>query len=162
RRLLRTARVVREARPPRLHQAAPHPVGRQLVQALWRRDRLLHTRAADHPHVHIAAGRRRADAVLALHGLHAARLHSVGSDAHACPVGLAFRGPSGGRPQGVGGRAAHGRGLALLWLLRDAARAAVRDAAGTTLLTAPAAAIALALEDTIEERVSTPEVAASA
>ena len=29
--------------------------------------RLLRAHAADHPHVHLAAGRRRADAVLALH-----------------------------------------------------------------------------------------------
>jgi undecaprenyl-diphosphatase len=55
-----------------------------------------------------------------------------------------------------------GAGLALLWLLRDEARAAAKDPVGTTLLTAPAAGIALALEDTIEERASTPRIAAVA
>ena len=33
---------------------------------------------ADHPHLHLAARRRRADAVLALHDPHRARLHPVG------------------------------------------------------------------------------------
>jgi undecaprenyl-diphosphatase len=55
-----------------------------------------------------------------------------------------------------------GAGLALAWLLRDDVRAAARDPLGTTLLTAPAAAIALGLEPVIEERVSTPKVAAIA
>ena len=49
-----------------------------------------------------------------------------------------------------------GAGLALLWLLRSDAAAAARDPFGTALLTAPAAAIALGLEDTIEERASNP------
>ena len=55
-----------------------------------------------------------------------------------------------------------GAGVALLWVLRDAARSAARDPVGTTLLTAPAAALALTFEDLIEERASTPRVAASA
>lgn len=55
-----------------------------------------------------------------------------------------------------------GAGLALLWVLRDDARAALRDPAGTALLTAPAAATALALEDAIEEKASDPRVAATA
>jgi undecaprenyl-diphosphatase len=55
-----------------------------------------------------------------------------------------------------------GAGLALAWLLRDDARAAARDPAGTALLTAPAAAIALALEDKIERKASDPRVAAIA
>ena len=38
-----------------------------LVPAPRRRDRLLHPDAADHPHLHLAARRRRADALLALH-----------------------------------------------------------------------------------------------
>ena len=42
-------------------------VGRRLVRALRRRDGLLHPHAADHPHVHLAPGRHRPDAVLALH-----------------------------------------------------------------------------------------------
>ena len=53
-----------------------------------------------------------------------------------------------------------GAGLALAWLLRDDVVAAVRDPVGTTLLTAPAAAIALALEDPIERRASDPRIAA--
>ena len=55
-----------------------------------------------------------------------------------------------------------GAGLALLWLLRSDAMAAAGDPVGTTLLTAPAAVIALALEDKIEERASAPTVAALA
>lgn len=55
-----------------------------------------------------------------------------------------------------------GAGLALLWLLRSDAAAAARDPVGTALLTAPAAGIALALEDAIEERASTPGIAATA
>jgi undecaprenyl-diphosphatase len=55
-----------------------------------------------------------------------------------------------------------GAGLALLYLLRDDARAAARDPAGTALLTAPAAAIALAFEDRIEQRASTARVVATA
>ena len=37
--------------------------------------------AADHPHVHLAAGGRGADAVLALHRADAGRLHPMGADA---------------------------------------------------------------------------------
>jgi undecaprenyl-diphosphatase len=55
-----------------------------------------------------------------------------------------------------------GAGVALGWLLREDAKAAMRDPLGTTLLTAPAAGIALALEDTIEARASTPQIAAVA
>ena len=55
-----------------------------------------------------------------------------------------------------------GAGLALLWVLRRDAAAAARDPVGTTLMTAPAAAVALALEDRIEERASDPRIAAGA
>jgi undecaprenyl-diphosphatase len=55
-----------------------------------------------------------------------------------------------------------GAGLALLWLLRRDAVAAARDPIGTALLTAPAAAIALTLEDAIEEKASDPRIAAVA
>jgi undecaprenyl-diphosphatase len=55
-----------------------------------------------------------------------------------------------------------GAGLALAWLLREDARAALRDPVGTTVLTAPAAAIALAFEDRIEEKASDPKVVAAA
>jgi undecaprenyl-diphosphatase len=55
-----------------------------------------------------------------------------------------------------------GAGLALGWLLREDVAECIRDPARTALLAAPAAAIALALEDTIEQRASTPRVAAAA
>jgi undecaprenyl-diphosphatase len=55
-----------------------------------------------------------------------------------------------------------GAGLALLFVLRREAAGAARDPLGTTLMTAPAAAVALALEDAIEERASDPRVAAAA
>ena len=55
-----------------------------------------------------------------------------------------------------------GAGLALLWLLREDAKAAAQDPLGSTLLTAPAAGIALTLEDTIERHASTPRIAAGA
>jgi undecaprenyl-diphosphatase len=55
-----------------------------------------------------------------------------------------------------------GAGLALAWLLRDDVLAAARNPLGTTLMTAPAAAIALTLEDAIEKRASDPEIAAGA
>jgi undecaprenyl-diphosphatase len=55
-----------------------------------------------------------------------------------------------------------GAGLALAWLLRDDARAALRDPAGTGLLAGPAAAIGFGLEPLIEERLSNPRVAAIA
>jgi undecaprenyl-diphosphatase len=55
-----------------------------------------------------------------------------------------------------------GAGLALLWVLRRDAADAARDPVGTTLMTAPAAAVALALEDAIEERASDPRIAAVA
>jgi undecaprenyl-diphosphatase len=55
-----------------------------------------------------------------------------------------------------------GAGLALAWLLRDEARAALRDPSGTALLAGPAAAIGFALEPVIEERLSDPAVAAVA
>jgi undecaprenyl-diphosphatase len=55
-----------------------------------------------------------------------------------------------------------GAGLALAWLLRDDARAALRDPAGTGLLAGPAAAIGFGLEPLIEERLSSPRVAAIA
>jgi undecaprenyl-diphosphatase len=52
-----------------------------------------------------------------------------------------------------------GAGLALAWLLRDDLIAAIRDPAGTALLAAPASAVALALEDRIEQRASDPALA---
>ena len=55
-----------------------------------------------------------------------------------------------------------GAGAALLWLLRREAAGAARDPLGTALMGAPAAAIALALEDAIEERASDPRIAAGA
>ena len=54
-----------------------------------------------------------------------------------------------------------GAGLALLWLLREDARAAAKDPAGTVLLAGPAAAIGFCLESLIEERLSSPAVAAA-
>lgn len=53
-----------------------------------------------------------------------------------------------------------GAGLALLWLLREDTRAALRDPLGTALLTLPAAATGLALEDRIERHASSPAIAA--
>src|SRR5690349_2815065 len=58
-------------------------MGRRLVRPPRRRDRLLLTHAADRPHLHLAAGRGREDAVLALHRLHACRLHPLGAGAGA-------------------------------------------------------------------------------
>ena len=59
-----------------LEKNQPHPrqpqapeMGRRLVRALRRRHRLLRPDAADRPHLHLAAGRRRQDALLALHRL---------------------------------------------------------------------------------------------
>ena len=65
-------RLLRPPRPAREEQADPHQpqapeMGRRLVRALRRRDRLLLPDAADRPHLHLAAGRGREDAVLALH-----------------------------------------------------------------------------------------------
>ena len=57
----------REARQEAPHQEVPPRVGGPLVRAPRRRHRLLHPHAADHPHVHLAARGRGADAVLALH-----------------------------------------------------------------------------------------------
>jgi undecaprenyl-diphosphatase len=55
-----------------------------------------------------------------------------------------------------------GAGLALAWLLREDAKAALRDPLGTALLAGPAAAIGFALEPVIEQRLSDPGVAAVA
>jgi undecaprenyl-diphosphatase len=55
-----------------------------------------------------------------------------------------------------------GAGLALLWLLRNDVVKAARDPLGTALLAAPAAGIALGLEDRIERKASHPSVAARA
>lgn len=55
-----------------------------------------------------------------------------------------------------------GAGLALLWLLRDDVRAVAKDPLGSALMTAPASAVALALEDTIEQKASDPRIAATA
>ena len=55
-----------------------------------------------------------------------------------------------------------GAGLALAWLMRDEIRASLRDPVGTALLAGPAAIAGAALEPLIEERLSSPEVAAIA
>ena len=55
-----------------------------------------------------------------------------------------------------------GAGLALAWLLRDDVVAAAKDPFGATLLAGPASAVAFALEPVIEERVSSPGIAAAA
>jgi len=55
-----------------------------------------------------------------------------------------------------------GAGLALAFLLRDDVVAAVRDPAGTALMTVPASVTALGLEEAIEKRASDPKVAAVA
>lgn len=55
-----------------------------------------------------------------------------------------------------------GAGLALLWILRRETSDAARDPVGTMLMTAPAAAVALALEDRIERKASDPRIAAIA
>lgn len=55
-----------------------------------------------------------------------------------------------------------GAGLALAWLLREDALAALRDPASSAVLAGPAAAIAFALEPVIEERLSGPSIAAAA
>ena len=49
------------------HQAVAPAVGRPLVRELRVLDRVPHAHAADHPHLHLAARGRGADAVLALH-----------------------------------------------------------------------------------------------
>jgi undecaprenyl-diphosphatase len=53
-----------------------------------------------------------------------------------------------------------GAGLALAWLLRDDLVEAIRRPAETALLTGPAAAAGLALEDKIEAKASDPAIAA--
>ncbi|MTD45433.1 hypothetical protein GKE82_14335 [Conexibacter sp. W3-3-2] len=53
-----------------------------LVRQVRGRGRVLQPDAADHPHVHLAARRRRADAVLALHDPHHPRLHPLDRRAH--------------------------------------------------------------------------------
>lgn len=55
-----------------------------------------------------------------------------------------------------------GAGLALAWLMRNEAKAALRDPVGTAQLAGPAAAIGFALESVIERRLSNPKVAAIA
>ena len=55
-----------------------------------------------------------------------------------------------------------GAGVALLFALRREAIAAARDPLGTTLMTAPAAGVALAFEDAIERKASDPRVTATA
>jgi len=55
-----------------------------------------------------------------------------------------------------------GAGLALAWLLRDDVFAAAKDPVGTALLAGPASAVAFALEPLIEERLSSPRIAAAA
>ena len=79
----------------KLHIKPSHlAAGRPLVRALRRRDGLLHPHAADRPHVHLAARRRRADAVLALHRLHARSAASRGS---SCSRSSASRPATTGR-----------------------------------------------------------------
>jgi undecaprenyl-diphosphatase len=55
-----------------------------------------------------------------------------------------------------------GAGLALAWLLRDDVMATLKHPGSTALLTAPAAAVALAFEDRIEQKASDPKIAAAA
>ena len=63
-----------------IHISPKHlDMGRRLVRALRRRDRLLLPDAADRPHLHLAAGGRGEDALLALHRLTAARLAPLGA-----------------------------------------------------------------------------------
>ena len=52
-----------------------------MVSAARRRDRVLHPDAADHPHLHLAAGGRRAHAVLALHRADPGGLRALGDPA---------------------------------------------------------------------------------
>ena len=78
-RLLRPHRHPREARHASCTSSRRTCLGRPLVRALRRRDGLLLAHAADHPHVHLAARRRRADAVLALHAAHRRSAASRGS-----------------------------------------------------------------------------------
>ena len=66
----------------------------RLVREARRRDRLLHAHAPDHPHVHLAARRHRADAVLALLGPHLPRLPARGS---SCSRSSASRSARTGR-----------------------------------------------------------------
>ena len=70
-RLRRPRRPAREARPQAARQEEPPGVGRPLVRAPRRRDRLLRAHAADHPHLHLAARGRGAHALLALQRAHA-------------------------------------------------------------------------------------------
>ena len=78
-RLLRPRRPPREARP-KLHIKPSHLAwADRWFERYGARDRLLLAHAADHPHVHLAAGRRRADAVLALHAVHRRSAASRGS-----------------------------------------------------------------------------------
>ena len=60
-------RVAQASRQVAAHHPGPDRLGGPLVRALRRRDRLLLAHAARDPHVHLAAGRRRADALLAIH-----------------------------------------------------------------------------------------------
>ena len=78
-RLLRSSRAAREAREVPAHHALAPRVGRPLVRALRRAGRLLQPDAADHPHLHLAAGRRRADAVLEVQRAHARAAACPGS-----------------------------------------------------------------------------------
>lgn len=55
-----------------------------------------------------------------------------------------------------------GAGLALAWLMRDEILESLRDPIGTATLAAPAAIAGAALEPLIEERLSSPKVAAIA
>ena len=80
-RLRRPRRPAREARQQAAHQEEPPRLGRSLVRAPRRRHRVLRADAADHPNVHLAAGRRGADALPALQPVHACRLHPMGADA---------------------------------------------------------------------------------
>jgi hypothetical protein len=77
-RLLRSSRAAREAREVPAHHALAPRVGRPLVRALRRAGRLLQPDAADHPHLHLTAGRRGADAVLEVQRADARRLPALG------------------------------------------------------------------------------------
>ena len=78
----------------KLHIKKSHlRMGRPLVRAPRRRHGVLHAHAADHPHLHLASGRRGPDALLALQRAHPGRLHALGPDAH-------FHRQAGGRQLG--------------------------------------------------------------
>ena len=95
----RRARAARAPRPLRAHHARAARHGRSLVRAPRRAHRADRPLPADHPHVHLAARRHRAHAVLALHALHRHRLRALGAGADADRR-------AGRRPSGTSGTSA--------------------------------------------------------